>query len=44
MAITGRNNSAASRAVRKDPLRKAASTTKVAFESAAINRFRVKNL
>jgi hypothetical protein len=44
IAITGRINSAASRAVRSDPLRKAASTTNVASEIAAINRFRVKNL
>jgi hypothetical protein len=44
MAITGLNISTASLAVRNEPLLKAASTTKVAFESAAINRLRVKNL
>jgi len=43
IAITGRISSAASRAVRRDPLLNAASTTNVAFESAAITRLRVKN-
>ena len=44
IAITGRSNSAASRAVRSAPDLKAASTTNVALLSAAINRLRVKNL
>jgi hypothetical protein len=43
IAITGRNNSAASRAVRKEPLLKAASTTTVDLDIAAINRFRIRN-
>ena len=41
-AITGLKISAASRAVRSEPLLKAASTTTVALESAAINRFLIK--
>ena len=41
-AITGLNISAASRAVRSDPLRNAASTTTVAFDNPAINLLRVK--
>ncbi|CAB4629589.1 unannotated protein [freshwater metagenome] len=40
--MTGRNNSAASLAVRSDPLLNAASTTSVALDSAAINLFRVR--
>jgi hypothetical protein len=43
IAITGRINSAASRAVRRDPLRNAASTTSVASDNAAISRLRVRN-
>ena len=42
IAITGRINSAASRAVRSEPLRNAASTTNVALESAASHRLRVR--
>ena len=42
IAITGRISSAASRAVRSEPERKAASTTKVAWERAAIIRLRVR--
>ena len=41
-AITGRKIAAASRAVRSEPLLNAASTTTVALDSAAINRFLVK--
>ena len=43
IAMTGRMSSAASRAVRSEPLRNAASTTKVLIERAAIIRLRVRN-